>query len=229
MKDSGSFVKALDNDQLAQALLENGLASSPVGDGFRVDAEALQIGKIAAANQITLIELRPADGGLEDLFLELTADTQRDEFTQGVTGMSAAQQIDLDKGPWATIEGQVLDVSGTPRVPFARLVSVELRRARDTRAGLWLLVSIGDPDCPRCWLILIVALTRTVSFNYGTSSDPSRAADGAPAAGDGHHAGDQRVEPAHGDDRRSRWSRTARRVVMAKLVDRRRARRRHRA
>jgi ABC-2 type transport system ATP-binding protein len=84
MKNSGSFVKALDNEQLARALSENGLASAPVGDGFRVDAEAMQIGKIAAAHQITLIELRPADGGLEDLFLELTADTQRDEFPEGV-------------------------------------------------------------------------------------------------------------------------------------------------
>ena len=56
----------------------------PVGDGFRVDAEALQIGKIAAAAQIPLIELRPADGGLEDLFLELTSDTQRESFEGAV-------------------------------------------------------------------------------------------------------------------------------------------------
>ena len=32
-----------------------------------------------------------------------------------------------------------LDVSGTPRVPFTRLVTVELRKMADTRAGLWLL------------------------------------------------------------------------------------------
>lgn len=32
-----------------------------------------------------------------------------------------------------------LDVSGTARVPFARLVTVELRKMADTRAGLWLL------------------------------------------------------------------------------------------
>jgi len=83
MKHSGTFVRALDNDRLALGLAENGLAASPVGDGFRVDAEALQIGKIAAAHQITLIELRPADGGLEDLFLELTADTQRETFVEG--------------------------------------------------------------------------------------------------------------------------------------------------
>ncbi len=35
-----------------------------------------------------------------------------------------------------------MDVSGTPAVPFTRLVSVELRKMYDTRAGLWLLGSI---------------------------------------------------------------------------------------
>ena len=32
------------------------------------------------SNRIVLTDLRPADGGLEDLFLELTADTQRDDL-----------------------------------------------------------------------------------------------------------------------------------------------------
>jgi ABC-type transport system involved in multi-copper enzyme maturation permease subunit len=36
----------------------------------------------------------------------------------------------------------MLDLSRTSRVPFARLVRVELRKARDTRAGFWLLVAI---------------------------------------------------------------------------------------
>jgi ABC-type transport system involved in multi-copper enzyme maturation permease subunit len=36
-----------------------------------------------------------------------------------------------------------LDVSHTPRVPFGRLVRVELRKLFDTRAGRWLLISIG--------------------------------------------------------------------------------------
>lgn len=35
-----------------------------------------------------------------------------------------------------------LDVSGTPGVPFARLVAVELRKSADTRAGRWLLGAI---------------------------------------------------------------------------------------
>lgn len=35
-----------------------------------------------------------------------------------------------------------LDVSGTAQIPFARLVSVELRKSADTRAGRWLLGAI---------------------------------------------------------------------------------------
>lgn len=41
----------------------------------------------------------------------------------------------------ATIPGG-LDVSGTPPIPFSRLVAVELRKTADTRAGRWLLAAI---------------------------------------------------------------------------------------
>jgi ABC-2 type transport system permease protein len=37
---------------------------------------------------------------------------------------------------------EMLDVSGTPAVPFTRLVAVELRKALDTRAGRWFSASI---------------------------------------------------------------------------------------
>jgi ABC-2 type transport system ATP-binding protein len=80
---TGTFVRAVESDRLLAELAAAGIDSTPVGDGFRTDAEALQVGKIAAANQITLVELRPADGGLEELFLELTADSQRDDITEG--------------------------------------------------------------------------------------------------------------------------------------------------
>ena len=36
-----------------------------------------------------------------------------------------------------------LDISGTSPVPFGRLITVELRKMADTRAGMWLLLSIG--------------------------------------------------------------------------------------
>jgi ABC-2 type transport system ATP-binding protein len=49
-------------------------------DGFlRVDADPALVGRIALAAGVPLTELRPADGaGLEEMFLELTADTQRE-------------------------------------------------------------------------------------------------------------------------------------------------------
>jgi ABC-2 type transport system ATP-binding protein len=83
LQDSGTFVRAVEGDQLAAALQRAGIATAPHQNGLRAEAEALQVGKVAAANTITLIELRPNDGGLEDLFLELTADSQRDDLTEG--------------------------------------------------------------------------------------------------------------------------------------------------
>jgi ABC-2 type transport system permease protein len=48
-----------------------------------------------------------------------------------------------------------LDVSQTARVPFGRLVSVELRKMFDTRAGRWLLISIAAFTA----LVLVIQLT----------------------------------------------------------------------
>jgi ABC-2 type transport system ATP-binding protein len=80
----GAFVKAVEHDRLVDALHREGITALPSGDGLRSDAEAVQVGKVAAANNITLIELRPAEGeGLEEMFLQLTADTQRDTVPEG--------------------------------------------------------------------------------------------------------------------------------------------------
>ncbi|HSV38659.1 MAG TPA: ATP-binding cassette domain-containing protein [Nocardioidaceae bacterium] len=80
LQTAGTFAKAHDQLKLVQALSQNGIVSNPSGDGgLRTDAEPGQVGKIANENDIVLVELRPADGaGLEELFLELTADTQRE-------------------------------------------------------------------------------------------------------------------------------------------------------
>ncbi|WP_104107674.1 ABC transporter permease [Nocardioides sp. 616] len=43
----------------------------------------------------------------------------------------------------ATTASHTLDVSGTSRTPFTRLVSVELRKMADTKAGIWLLAAIA--------------------------------------------------------------------------------------
>jgi ABC-2 type transport system ATP-binding protein len=74
---------------LAQALTSAGLvhhAGDPSGAAgttapavFRVDADAERVGHVAWTAGVALTELRPADGaGLEEMFLTLTADTQRD-------------------------------------------------------------------------------------------------------------------------------------------------------
>jgi ABC-type transport system involved in multi-copper enzyme maturation permease subunit len=60
-----------------------------------------------------------------------------------------------------------LDVSQTPRVPFGRLVSVEMRKMFDTRAGRWLLISIAAFTALvlviQLWVVL--AQDQTVAFN----------------------------------------------------------------
>jgi ABC-2 type transport system ATP-binding protein len=48
-------------------------------DGLRADAHADQVGQVALAAGVPLTELRAADGaGLEEMFLELTAETSRE-------------------------------------------------------------------------------------------------------------------------------------------------------
>jgi len=72
---AGTLVRALDPAALREALDRAGLTATPTTDGgvvVRADAEA--IGRIAAGAGLVLLELRPAGvGGLEQMFLELTA------------------------------------------------------------------------------------------------------------------------------------------------------------
>ncbi|MGZ5421968.1 MAG: ABC transporter ATP-binding protein, partial [Aeromicrobium sp.] len=79
----GTFVKSSDTPALANALTVAGVSAVPSGDnGLRTESAPAEVGRIAAAAGVALIELRPADGaGLEEMFLELTAETQRDENT----------------------------------------------------------------------------------------------------------------------------------------------------
>lgn len=76
---AGTYARAEDQAALVAALQAQGITSSPSGDGLRTEAEPIDIGRIAAGAGIVLVELRPADGaGLEEMFLELTASTQRE-------------------------------------------------------------------------------------------------------------------------------------------------------
>ncbi len=89
LQESGTYVRAVEQEQLVAALADAGIQANPVADGYRADAESVQIGAVAAKHGITLIELRAADGGLEDLFLELTAGTQRESYSEQTGGTQA--------------------------------------------------------------------------------------------------------------------------------------------
>ncbi|MGN6724208.1 MAG: ABC transporter ATP-binding protein [Marmoricola sp.] len=86
LQTAGTFVVSETPAQIGSALAAAGIAASPSGDGgWRTEIEPVEVGRIAAASGITLVELRPADGaGLEELFLELTANDARERVvTQG--------------------------------------------------------------------------------------------------------------------------------------------------
>jgi ABC-2 type transport system ATP-binding protein len=79
LRTGGTYVEAEQHLALVHALDAAGIHAATSGDGLRTDAEPRQVGAVAAANGIALDQLRPAEGaGLEELFLQLTADTQRE-------------------------------------------------------------------------------------------------------------------------------------------------------
>ena len=69
-----------DDAALERALSEAGVPSTLAPDGARrTEADARQVGEAAARHGVVLLELRAADGaGLEELFLTLTSQTQRE-------------------------------------------------------------------------------------------------------------------------------------------------------
>ncbi|BCB77254.1 ATP-binding cassette domain-containing protein [Phytohabitans flavus] len=71
---SGIRVRALEPEKLEWALTTAGVTTTRTADGaFVAQADAETVGRTAAAADLVLLELRPADGGgLEQLFLELT-------------------------------------------------------------------------------------------------------------------------------------------------------------
>ena len=78
---AGTLVVAVDNDRADRCPDREGAGlHTPVGQGFRVEAMPVDVGRLAGDNRIVLTDLRPVEGGLEDLFLELTSDSQRDDL-----------------------------------------------------------------------------------------------------------------------------------------------------
>ncbi|KRF17776.1 ABC transporter [Nocardioides sp. Soil797] len=77
---AGTVVRSGSSAELCQALRNAGLVVSASDDGaLRTEASAEQVGQIALNSGIALTELRSSDNaGLEEMFLELTAETQRE-------------------------------------------------------------------------------------------------------------------------------------------------------
>ncbi len=66
-------------EALGRALVAAGASCSAVDGGLRTDATPDLVGRVALGAGVPLTELRAGDGaGLEDMFLELTSDTQRE-------------------------------------------------------------------------------------------------------------------------------------------------------
>ena len=80
---AGTYVKPEDPDALHRALVSAGIEAVPSGDGaFRSESDPVDVGRAAAAAGVVLMELRRAEGaGLEEMFLQLTSDDNRDSMT----------------------------------------------------------------------------------------------------------------------------------------------------
>ena len=80
LASAGTYVGAADVAALATALTSAGHSAQHSLGGVRTDADTAEVGLVALAAGVPLTELRPADGaGLEEMFLELTADNARED------------------------------------------------------------------------------------------------------------------------------------------------------
>ncbi|GAA3551478.1 ABC transporter ATP-binding protein [Nocardioides daeguensis] len=77
---AGTLVRATDGTALAAALTHAGIPARPTSGGaVLAEADLTRVGQAAFAAGIAVTELRAADGaGLEEMFLALTADSQRE-------------------------------------------------------------------------------------------------------------------------------------------------------
>jgi ABC-2 type transport system ATP-binding protein len=80
LQAAGTVVRTAAAGALTRALEGAGIASTASPDGaLRTSADPARVGQVALAAGVALTELRSAEGaGLEEMFLELTADSQRE-------------------------------------------------------------------------------------------------------------------------------------------------------
>lgn len=78
----GTVVMSTDNQRLADALAAGGIATRPHETGFIAECPTETVGRAALEAQVVLTELRNTGSeGLEEMFLQLTASTAREEST----------------------------------------------------------------------------------------------------------------------------------------------------
>jgi ABC-2 type transport system ATP-binding protein len=92
LRAAGTVVRAANPVDLELALATAGVATTPAdGGALRTDADPALVGRIALEAGIALVELRSADGaGLEEMFLQLTADSDREHAGRKHTEGAAA-------------------------------------------------------------------------------------------------------------------------------------------
>jgi ABC-2 type transport system ATP-binding protein len=89
---AGTVVRAADPRALVVALASAGVTATAGDDGsLRTDADPALVGRVALAAGVALTELRTADGaGLEEMFLQLTAESDREHGGHKTTEGAAA-------------------------------------------------------------------------------------------------------------------------------------------
>jgi ABC-2 type transport system ATP-binding protein len=79
LQAAGTVARAADLYALKRAFETSGLPTSVTEDGaLHTEADPARVGRVALDAGVPLTELRTVEGGLEEMFLELTADTQRE-------------------------------------------------------------------------------------------------------------------------------------------------------
>ena len=91
LASAGTLARAADGAALATALQSAGITATPSSGGaVLAEADLTTVGTVAFEAGIPLLELRAADGArLEEMFLSLTADTQRESVQHRTEGAAA--------------------------------------------------------------------------------------------------------------------------------------------
>ena len=198
LQAAGTVVRSAAPSTLAHALELAGIASTLGPDGaVRTQADAAKVGQVALAAGVALTELRPADGaGLEEMFLELTAETNEKEQRH--------EHRDRRQHGHSPREG----TAHTPAHPGdAGWSSVELRKMFDTRSGFWLMMSVAITATLATGAVILWAPDKRADLRHLRRGD--RVPDVGDPADGGDPVGHQRVDPAQRAHRRSPSCRTA--------------------